>query len=166
MEISRLHLPRFNELPRVPLYKDQVIIYLEDVIRSINVNTNEKILTPTMLNNYVKQKVVSPPKDKKYDEKHIAYLIVVCILKQVFTLQDICSLINIHIGVYTIETAYDYFCTEVERAIEAVFITRDFSYPSSAKVTTEQSEILRSAVIAVAHKLYMQKQLEDIEKIG
>lgn len=162
MEFSEFHLPRFNELPRVPLYKDQVITYLEEVARSINVNTDEKLLTPTMLNNYVKQKVVSPPKDKKYNEKHLAYLIVVCILKQVFSLQEIFNLINIQIERYPIDIAYDYFCTEVEKAIEATFVTRDFSYPSSASVVTLESEIARSAVMSVAHKLYIQKQLKDI----
>ena len=163
MEGSKFHLPRFNDLPRVPLYKDQVITYLEDVAKSINVSTNEKVLTPTMLNNYVKQKVVSPPKDKKYNEKHLAYLIVVCILKQVFSLQDICNLINLQIESCPIDTAYDYFCTEVEKAIEAIFFTRDFSYPSSASVTTRESEMVRSTVMAVAHKLYIQKQLIDME---
>ena len=160
MESSKFHLPRFNELPRVPLYKDQVITYLEDVAKSINVNTDEKILTPTMLNNYVKQKVVSPPKDKKYNEKHLAYLIVVCVLKQVFSLQEICSLINVQIESCPIDTAYDYFCTEA--AIEAVFITRDFSYPSSASINTLESEMVRSTVMAVAHKLYIQMQLTEM----
>ncbi len=160
---AKIHLPRFSELPRVPLYKDQVITYLEDVAKSINVNTDEKILTPTMLNNYVKQKVVSPPKDKKYNEKHLAYLIVVCVLKQIFSLQEICRLINIQIESCPIDIAYDYFCTEVEKAIEATFITRDFSYPSSASVTTLESEMVRSIVMAVAHKLYIQKQLKDME---
>ena len=162
MESSKFHLPRFNELPRVPLYKDQVITYLEDVAKSINVNTDEKILTPTMLNNYVKQKVVSPPKDKKYNEKHLAYLIVVCRLKQVFSLQEICNLINVQIESCPIDTAYDYFCTEAEKAIEAVFITRDFSYPSSASITTLESEMVRSTVMAVAHKLYIQMQLTEM----
>ncbi|SCI73148.1 Domain of uncharacterised function (DUF1836) [uncultured Clostridium sp.] len=164
MEFSKSHLPRFNELPRVPLYKDQVITYLEDVAKSINVNTDEKILTPTMLNNYVKQKVVSPPKDKKYNEKHLAYLIVVCILKQVFSLQEICNLINVQIESCPIDTAYDYFCTEVEKAIEATFVTRDFSYPSSASVTTLESEMVRSTVMAVAHKLYIQMQIAEMNK--
>ena len=54
-------------------------------LKEININNEEKLLTPTMLNNYVKQKVVYPPKDKRYNEKHLAYLIVVCTLKQVFT---------------------------------------------------------------------------------
>ena len=163
MEITEIHLPRFNELPRVPLYKDQVITYLEEVVRLINVDEDEKLLTPTMLNNYVKQKVVSPPKDKKYNEKHLAYLIVVCVLKQVFSLNETCNLINIQIERCHIEPAYDYFCTEVEEAIKAVFITRDFSYPSSAKTTTEESEILRSTVMSFAHKLFIQKQLKEIQ---
>ena len=161
MNKDKIHLPRFNELPRVPLYKDQVITYLEEVAKSINVSKDEKILTPTMLNNYVKQKVVSPPKDKKYNEKHLAYLIVVCVLKQVFSLQEICNLINVQIESFPIDTAYDYFCTEVEKAIEAVFVTRDFSYPSSASETSLESEMVRSTVMAVAHKLYIQKQLMD-----
>ena len=161
MNKDKIHLPRFNELPRVPLYKDQVITYLEEVAKSINVSKDEKILTPTMLNNYVKQKVVSPPKDKKYNEKHLAYLIVVCVLKQVFSLQEICNLINVQIESFPIDTAYDYFCTEVEKAIEAVFVTRDFSYPSSASETSLESEMVRSTVMAVAHKLYIQKQLID-----
>ena len=161
MNKDKIHLPRFNELPRVPLYKDQVITYLEEVAKSVNISKDEKILTPTMLNNYVKQKVVSPPKDKKYNEKHLAYLIVVCVLKQVFSLQEICNLINVQIESFPIDTAYDYFCTEVEKAIEAVFVTRDFSYPSSASETSLESEMVRSTVMAVAHKLYIQKQLMD-----
>ena len=161
MNKDKIHLPRFNELPRVPLYKDQVITYLEEVAKSVNISKDEKILTPTMLNNYVKQKVVSPPKDKKYNEKHLAYLIVVCVLKQVFSLQEICNLINVQIESFPIDTAYDYFCTEVEKAIEAVFVTRDFSYPSSASETSLESEMVRSTVMAVAHKLYIQKQLID-----
>lgn len=161
MEECKFHLPRFNELPSVPLYKEQVITYLEDVAKSISVNTDEKVLTPTMLNNYVKQRVVSPPQDKKYNENHLAHLIVVCILKQVFSLQEICSLINIQIEKCPIDKAYDYFCTEIEKAMEATFITRDFSYPSSASTITVESEMIRSTVMAVAHKLYIQKNLID-----
>ena len=161
MESLEFHIPRFNELPRVPLYKDQVITYLENLVKVINIEGDEKIITPTMINNYVKQKVVSPPKDKKYNEKHLAYLIVVCLLKQVFTLQEICELINIQIESCPIEVAYDYFCAEVEQAINAVFITRDFSYPTSTGTTTNESEILRSTVMAVANKVFIKNKLKQ-----
>lgn len=161
MESLEFHIPRFNELPRVPLYKDQVITYLENLVKEINIDNEEKILTPTMLNNYVKQRVVSPPKDKKYNEKHLAYLIVVCLLKQVFSLQEICELINIQIESCPIEVAYNYFCSEVEQAIKAVFSTRDFSYPIATGTITNESQILRSTVMAVANRIFIKSKLQE-----
>lgn len=159
MTLSTFHLPRFHELPTVPLYKEQVIAYLEDVMRPLMMHTEEKLLTPTMLNNYVKQKIVSPPQDKKYTQKHLAYLVVVCLLKQVFSLHEICHLISFQIERSPIEPAYDYFCIEVEKALHAAFHTRDFSYPSAATETTLESELLRSVVISFSHKIYTQVQL-------
>lgn len=159
--ILAFHCPRFNELPKVSLYKDQVIIYIENVLKEININCDEKLLTPTMLNNYVKQKVVYPPKDKRYNEKHLAYLIVVCTLKQVFSLQEICYLIRMQIDTCPIEDAYNFFCIELEKSLKSVFTTRDFSEPSSASKVTIESEILRSTVMSFAHKIYIQKYLID-----
>ena len=109
MESFDFSIPRFKELPKVPLYKDQVITYLEELAKTLNIESDEKLLTPTMLNNYVKQKVILPPKDKKYNEEHLAHLIVVCVLKQVFSLHEICDLINIQMESCPIEVAYDYF---------------------------------------------------------
>lgn len=163
-EILDFHCPRFSELPHVSLYKDQVITYIEDALNVINLNSTEKLLTPTMLNNYVKQKVVSPPKDKRYNEKHLAYLIVVCILKQAYSLHEVCRLINIQIETCEIEQAYDYFCTELEKCLKAVFSTRDFSEPSSATKNTYESELLRSTVMSVCHKIFIQKCLKSFEE--
>lgn len=161
INILEFHCPRFNELPKVPLYKDQVIIYIEDILKDINIGYNEKILTPTMINNYVKQKVVYPPKDKRYNENHLAYLIVVCILKQVFTLQEICCLIKKQIDTYPIEEAYDSFCNELEKSLKSVFITRDFSKLNSVKEVSEEYDVLKSAVISFANKVYIQKYINS-----
>ena len=49
-EMLEFHCPRFDELPTIPLYKDQVISYVEDVLKPLNLNPEEKLLTPTMLN--------------------------------------------------------------------------------------------------------------------
>jgi len=154
----------YQELPKVPLYKDQVITYLEELAKTLNIESDEKLLTPTMLNNYVKQKVILPPKDKKYNEEHLAHLIVVCVLKQVFSLHEICDLINIQMESCPIEVAYDYFCDETEQAIKSVFFTRDFSKTSKSSNYTRESEILKSAVMAFAHKLYIKQQLTYIYK--
>lgn len=162
--ILNFHCPRFKELPGVPLYKDQVILYIKNALAPINITADEKLLTPTMLNNYVKQKVVSPPKNKRYNEKHLAYLIVVCILKQVYSLTEVCELIKMQISVCPIEEAYDYFCVELEKILKAVFTTRDFTEPSSAKKLEFEGEVARSTIMSYANKLYIQNYLLDREE--
>ena len=161
-EISEFHCPRFNELPHVPLYKEQVIMYIEDVLRTININSEDKFLTPTMLNNYVKQKVVKPPKDKKYNEKHLAYLIVVCILKQVYTLTEICELIEIQIGTCPIEQAYDRFCTELEISLKIVFNPENIQLYRGGINITKQGKLIRAGAMAFAHKIFIQKYLKEM----
>lgn len=153
------HCPRFDELPTIPLYKDQVIAYVEEVLKLLNLNPEEKLLTPTMLNNYVKQKVVSPPVGRRYTEKHLAYLIVVCLFKQVYSLTEVCEMIKIQVDLYPTQEAYDFFCVELEKALQYVFSDRESLHPNSAKTITFETEVLRSAVMSVAHKLFIQKYL-------
>lgn len=161
-EILNLHIPRYSELPTVSLYKDQVILYIEDVLKVININSKESLLTPTMVNNYVKQKVVSPPKNKRYSEKHLAYLIVVCILKQVCSLTEICELIKIQIETCPIEHAYDYFCEELEKALICVF-TKNAIISSLEINDTLERKVARAAVISFVNKLFINKYLEKYE---
>ncbi|MDD6795504.1 MAG: DUF1836 domain-containing protein [Clostridiaceae bacterium] len=160
-DIINFHCPRFSELPQVPLYKDQVIYYIEQELGPININKTEKLLTPTMLNNYVKQKVIYPPKNKKYDQYHLAYLIVVCIFKQIFSLSEVCELIQYQISICSTEHAYDTFCGEIEMALKSVFKTRDFTEANSKNNESIGNEILRSAVMCFANKVYIQKFLKD-----
>lgn len=159
-EILDFHCPRFNELPKVDLYKEQVITYIEEVLKPITFS-DERVLTPTMINNYVKQRVVYPPKDKKYNEKHIAYLIVVCILKHIFSLNEICELIQKQIHTCSIETAYDLFCNELEKSVKVIFTTRDFSELNSDEKQTVELEVLRSSVRCYANKLFIQNYLKS-----
>ena len=158
-KIIDFHFPRFSELPKVPLYKDQVIIYIESKLMDIKIYEDENLLTPTMLNNYVKQKVIAAPIDKKYDEQQLAYLIIVCILKQVFSLKEVSELIKIQMKSYPIEPAYDYFCIEFESALKVVFSSRDYNYPSKALTKSFESEIVRSAIMAFVNKIFIQRYL-------
>lgn len=42
-------------------------------------------ITPAMINNYVKSKIIPSPVKKRYSRVHIAYIIIVCVLKQTFS---------------------------------------------------------------------------------
>ena len=93
-KIIKHHLPRWNELPEIDLYLDQVVNYLEKYLGILSSNDDDKIITKTMINNYVKQGIMPAPEKKKYGKTHIAYLMVICILKQVYSIGDIGKLIS------------------------------------------------------------------------
>lgn len=83
-------IPLWDGLPVIDLYMDQVIILLNkylDVIKGGS--SGEDAITKNMINNYVKMKAVPAPIRKKYSRAHIACLLMVCIMKQVFSISMI-----------------------------------------------------------------------------
>ena len=92
-----LHLPRYDEIPSIDLYMDQLVGFLEDTLAPLY-QPGEKIITRSMVNNYVKQGVLASAAGKKYTRSHIAYLIVICTLKQTFSIAEIDRLIRMQIA--------------------------------------------------------------------
>lgn len=156
-EIKDFHLPRWNELPNIDLYIDQVVCLLEDYLSGYIRNDNEKeekIITKTMINNYVKQDIIKPPVNKKYNKEHMASLFVIFILKQVYSINDIKKLISLAMETSPIEQAYNRFCSELEKAIRIVFAEKN--YVKNSKLSEEQY-ILRNVLQSFANKLYVQR---------
>lgn len=83
---SKKSLPKWEELPDIDLYMDQVIALMN---RYLDNRTKDKMITPSMVNNYVKMKVMPAPVKKKYTREHLMYLIVICVLKQVMPLSSV-----------------------------------------------------------------------------
>lgn len=105
--IEKLHtrkIPLWNELPELDLYMDQIIVLMEKYLGS---NPEDKLITPSMINNYVKLGIVPPPTKKKYSKAHIAYLIIICSLKQVMPIADIKILIDEKLKNSSIEELLD-----------------------------------------------------------
>lgn len=156
-EIENFHLPRWHELPTIDLYIDQVVSLLEQHLTGYIKNDNEKeekLITKTMINNYVKHGVIKPPINKKYRKEHTASLFVIFILKEVYSINDIKKLISLGIDTSPIEQAYNRFCSELEKAIRIVFAEKN--YVKNSKLSQEQY-ILRNVVQSFANKLYVQK---------
>ena len=83
---SKKSLPKWEELPDIDLYMDQVIALMN---RYLDNRTKDKMITPSMVNNYVKMKVMPAPVKKKYTREHLMYLMVICVLKQVMPLSSV-----------------------------------------------------------------------------
>ncbi|NLO99960.1 MAG: DUF1836 domain-containing protein [Clostridiaceae bacterium] len=93
-ELESYNMPDWNDLPDIDLYMDQVITYLEKQLSVFSRNDDEKLITPAMINNYVKNEIIPRPLNKKYTREHMAHLIAVLNLKNILSLLDITRLIS------------------------------------------------------------------------
>ena len=84
-------LPEWNELPDLDLYMDQVIALMSKYIPGL---AEDKLLTSSMINNYVKTGAMPPPVKKRYSRSHIVHLIIICVLKQIMPISSIKKLID------------------------------------------------------------------------
>lgn len=158
-DIEKFHMPRWEELPEIDLYLDQVVTfidkYLHDYLQYENDNKENKIVTKTMINNYVKQKVMDAPIQKKYNRNSLAYLFVICILKQVYSINDIDKLIKTILKDTPIDIAYNGFCDTLEDAIFSTLINKKITVDNST--CSENRYVLLNVVQTIASKLYVEK---------
>lgn len=164
-EILSYRCPRYEELPTIPLYSDQVIEALNRYTAPFFPPKEEQAITAAMINNYVKQRLITPPVKKRYDREQLARLYCICLLKQVFSISEIRGLMEVQTSSYPFPKAYDYFCVELEKALHTTFSTRDFSAPSSATRVTPESELVRIAALCFANKMFALKFLDYVDAL-
>ncbi|MCL2529561.1 MAG: DUF1836 domain-containing protein [Coriobacteriia bacterium] len=118
--LHNLALPRYDSLPSFGIYVDQLVSFVNDTVGFFAM-PDEKPVTAAMVNNYVKQGVMPRPIKKKYGRNHIAYVIVICILKKVFSIQEINQLIQLQKSLYDSGPAYDAFIESLEKDLAQLF---------------------------------------------
>ena len=155
------HMPRYNEIPDIDLYMDQLLAYIEKVLSPLYVNSQEKILTTSMVNNYVKQGLMPATIKKRYSRDHVVFLIEICLAKQIFPIQEIGKLFTVQNSSFNTQVSYDYICTELENAFKSTFSNAPLSKDSSTSNKMERL-LVRNTVIAIAHKLHTQMLCENL----
>lgn len=75
----------WDALPDIQLYMDQVLSYMER--QHIGLSEGEE-LTSAMVNNYIKKGLLPRAKGKRYEKEHLAYLTMICLLKQVLSVPE------------------------------------------------------------------------------
>ncbi len=156
--LAEYHCPRYEELPHIALYKDQVVSVLNEAVGPFYPQ-GETPVTATMVNNYVKMKLLAPPEKKKYSTGQIAYLYVIFLLKQVLSIGEIAALLRMQQRKYEAPYAYGRFCEELEAALRAAFAPQGTQEAAAASLPPE-AELLRAAVRSFAYKVYAVKALE------
>ncbi|MBR5559368.1 MAG: DUF1836 domain-containing protein [Oscillospiraceae bacterium] len=152
--VQEFRLPRYQEVPDVGLYLEQVTSYISNIVSPLQSIT----ITGSMISNYVKKDLVSNPVKKRYSRDQIVALICIAVTKTVLTLEDIQVLLSMQRRLGDNRTVYDFFCQEMEDALNAVFGTGPDIEVLPPDVMDEKLLICK-AVVAVAHKLYLDTYL-------
>ena len=155
--IVDFHMPRYAELPGVGLYLEQTVKYINHSLEPLGYAK----ITGSMVRNYVKQDLVDNPKEKLYYADQIAYLISITILKQITSLDHIQCMFKRQKQVYSNKIAYDYFCDELENVLYYRFGLKE-TIEDIGTTDTVEKEMLRSAVTAVSHIIYMNTCIERL----
>ena len=111
--LDEFRVPRWEELPSVPQYLDQVLLLVDEWLGPFLSHDGKQVITRTMVNNYVKLRFLPPPVNRRYDRLAIASLFVIAILKPVYTIEEIAYLIKLSLGHSERREAYNQFCEYV-----------------------------------------------------
>ena len=115
-------LPEWEEIPDLGLYMDQILMLLTGYLDYLPPEIKEeKVITAATVNNYVRMKVMPEPKKKKYYRIHIAYLIMICTLKQTLNLSTLQKLIPLELSETEIKEIYSSYAQR-HRAASEYFI--------------------------------------------
>ena len=163
-DLSNFHIPRYEDLPDIELYMDQVLALINKQLNIIS--NNENIITASMVNNYVKFRLIPSPKGKRYTRKHLCYMIALCLLKQILSMNEIKVLVNQQLKISSELEAYNLFCNELEFAFKNCSEINCFQ----SQASNDNNHCLIYCAKAIAYKLITQKYIaimatyNDLEK--
>jgi hypothetical protein len=148
----------WDSLPDIELYMDQVLTYMPRQQVAYN---QEMHLTSSMINNYIKEGLLSRANGKKYSREHLAYLTIVCVLKQVLTVKDIAVLLN-----------QESLKKETPDLYRTFNETLDFTLSQTAEYLSESAEAVKDlsqialnmAIASYANKLACERIIDIIRQ--
>jgi len=104
--------------PSIDLYMDQVVTYLERLLNIFgDVDDTSKVITSSMVNNYVKEGYLKRPVNKKYDKVHLVTLYIMSMLKPILPI----PLIANSLGKFENEQKYQSFFEEFSQLQNEAF---------------------------------------------
>ncbi|MCX7026123.1 MAG: DUF1836 domain-containing protein [Spirochaetes bacterium] len=147
----------WDRLPDIGLYMDQVVTYIEKELESLRKAGDEKLVTPSMINNYAKANLIPRTEGKKYSKQHIALLLSAFTLKRVLSVQDMASLLSGLGGLENTKAFYESFRQSMDRAAkETVAVVG-----KGISAAEEGGLVPRTAYIELALKLAVEASLRS-----
>jgi len=167
--MSEIKLIAWDYLPGFPVYIDQMLQIVKDELSFMQIG-DENLITKSMVNNYVKWDMMPKPVKKKYEKLHIAYVIVITILKQILPISEIKEGIQLQVVLHGKEKAYDNFGEALEESVRKVFVPileKQNTYVLDERKIDYDKLAISSITTALFNKLLTEKIIETkIKKIN
>ena len=174
-ELDKFNFPKYEEFPDIELYMDQVIKYLDVEIKVFKTGITDKVVTHSMINNYVKGDVVTAPLQKKYNREHLALINETCSLKQVLSISEIKQIIDLEYENSNAEAFNSFASKSVQEfhdasayAKEIISEIEDDNDVSKLTNTALDLAIKANAYITIAKRILlyckMYKDMKEIKK--
>ncbi len=117
--ISHYRPISWEQIPDLGLYMDQIVTFITRVYEPLYGQDIHNYVSPSMINNYVKSKLIPRPSGKKYSREQIALLTMIIALKQTSSMEDIRRMLALGEG-ETVEDLYGVFCQRFSHVIRSM----------------------------------------------
>ena len=161
-------LPEWENIPDIGLYMEQVIALLKNYLDYLPPELKEEqFITAAAINNYVRKKIMPEPDKKKYYRTHIAYLIIICSLKQSLSIPTLQTMIPVNLSKEELRNFYTayarrhslasrYFVKQVKEAAAGIL---DHDPVSEMATDSTEDLITAAAVVCGFSRLLAEKLL-------
>lgn len=162
--LKELKLPRYKDLPDFGIYSEQLVEIVNKALEAMFDKDNK--LTKSMVNNYVKHKIMPSPIKKRYFRNHIVYCIVITVFKNNLSIAEVDGGILHELKKSSIEESYNYFCDKIESVMRLIIDILDKQDNPDTKMTAtidvdlDKRNGLTLAIVSVCTKVITQKLLE------
>ena len=109
-------LPSWDELPALDLYMDQVVALINSYLGFLPKEVGmDAVVTAAAVNNYVRKKIMPAPVKKRYSRIHLAYLLMICSLKQSVSISYIQQMLPPTLTEQQVQDVYNRFAEQQRR---------------------------------------------------
>ena len=167
--LDNYRLPAWEEIPDFGLYMEQVITLLRQYLDYLPPELKEEqFITAAAINNYVRTKIMPVPVKKRYYRIHIAYLLVICTLKQGLSIALVQRVLPMGLTEEEVRAVYSDYAerhrksaaifTEQVRRVAGPILDHEGNDPEYSTARTEDL-IVYSAILGGFSRLLAEKLL-------
>ena len=170
--LTEYSLPDWDAIPDFGLYMEQVVTLLSQWLDYLPPELKDgELITAASINNYVRKKIMPEPVKKRYYRVHLAYLLIICTLKQSLSIATLQALIPADLTEEEVRDVYTAFARR-HRETSQLFVREvreaaaDILHPgelSAAETSARVEDLIVGSALASGFARLMAEKLLALE---